>query len=326
MSSGKCLHCVHTVALHSDIHSTAMGLSTSLDNPMSAFLNLIPELSRSDANTELFFLSSNDIQFLNATDDPWFSAHQPNLVEVQEFKDETGESQQVRLASYAADSPISVIGCASSIQVCDSNKPVSIGCSSLQGMPSRWSIDFDRALEAPGTQEQVTLFKAFSSFANLGSQYLSTIVQELGATALQARQSLVVGQQSKLPADQWQIEMRQFFATFLAYQQQLVVDAVAGPAPNLPAEYHLPPGTDGKRMLCKSQVKSHHKWSPAIRLIRIIESTQHRLHVLLCTRTLAHFRTGWPSRSDLLYHGANVYVAAEAQEMGQLCSDRVDHE
>lgn len=168
----------------------------------------MPPLLRTDADTDLFFLSANRIAFTEPTSDPWFSAHTPTADELDS-------------PLYWADArAASALACTSQYQACDGRDHCTRPAASL---------DLKRlAARLWATPEQARLFGWFCE--RVGSADVGAPAFNLGASCLQARDGLTEGLQSPLPDDQWQVEVRHWAAVALAFQQAGVVNGATGPS------------------------------------------------------------------------------------------------
>lgn len=81
---------------------SAAGGSWSIWDPIS-------QLNRTDADVTIFFLTFNDIQFVEKNDDPIFSAHTLDM------------STLVGVPAYSPDHNISAMACAEQHQYCNPN-------------------------------------------------------------------------------------------------------------------------------------------------------------------------------------------------------------
>jgi hypothetical protein len=81
-------------------------------------LTPVQELNCTDADVSLFFLSTNDVKFNAAIDDPLFSAH----------KMHTEQIGTVTGVYYTSDNDVTVLGCVGQHQYCD---PSTACCTAL---------------------------------------------------------------------------------------------------------------------------------------------------------------------------------------------------
>ncbi|GJD02485.1 hypothetical protein ColKHC_11310 [Colletotrichum higginsianum] len=83
----------------------------------------------------------------------------------------------------------------------------------------------------------------------------SNAINLLGAVGLTARFSLVNGIQGQLPRNQWQLEVKFWFATMLANLQKAAVNTAMGPSGAHPNK--LAPKKTVEHAMCNNQVSNH---------------------------------------------------------------------
>ncbi|KAL9619316.1 MAG: hypothetical protein Q9160_006081 [Pyrenula sp. 1 TL-2023] len=162
----------------------------------------IPELILDNAYTGLLFLSAKNIQFLQSVDDDWYSTTRPGPAIPLSS---TGKLSDL----YYSDRAVSVLGCLSKRQVCDT---VSARCSPLgnEDNPSlTWS-----------SEEQEKIFNFWMVSTQRNSIGAIDIPLSQGINSLKAHSSLFNGLQGALPSDQWQQEVISWMSTSLADTQQ----------------------------------------------------------------------------------------------------------
>ncbi|KAF6819240.1 hypothetical protein CPLU01_13089 [Colletotrichum plurivorum] len=203
-------------------------------SPSSTFIPNA-EVWKEDADVFLFFLSSDGVQFDSKTRDLWFSA-----TTVAGNLSRPGEEP---FPFWIMDNPGSPLACVAQDQWCN---PSTKECTVL--MPYRDAVTkaADLFTGQTGGADRHQWF--FYSTLNVAFQ-ASTAINYLGALSLTARFSLVGGIQGSLPDNQWQLEVKFWFATMLANLQKAVVNTATGPtdphlnawqlAPNKSAEYDM---------------------------------------------------------------------------------------
>ncbi|KAL9622205.1 MAG: hypothetical protein Q9160_003388 [Pyrenula sp. 1 TL-2023] len=177
-----------------------------------SFFRPIPELVLDDAQITLYFLSADNVQFINEVDDEWYSAHQ-YAGTLHEFGNTSNS-----FSYYTFDRPVSVLGCALRYQACDPNTNL---CSplSVELMPNlTWSAKeqrqaFDYWMGAVRPQ----------TFVPLG------VVEALTISALQSRKGFSDCLQGPLPPDQWQRDVLYWQGVSLAALQIATVEVATGP-------------------------------------------------------------------------------------------------
>ncbi|KAF9634368.1 hypothetical protein BFW01_g5263 [Lasiodiplodia theobromae] len=203
----------------------AYSMNNSYDIPWTDFYP-IDELRAPYADVSLFFLAANGIQFRNATDDPWFSAHRTGA--------DPGEysSGFVLDQVFLQDDPASVVGCVHREQLCNPNMPDgSDKCTPL-------SSGVDNAIVYPSIARDEAEVKALNWFriiTTMGWSDVYTLINVLGMSALNARQKVRWGLQGALPDNQWQIEVESWFNMAMAGLQMSYHEVATGPSnPDVP--------------------------------------------------------------------------------------------
>lgn len=175
----------------------------------------IPEITASDADTFIYFLSSSSLAFVSPVDDPWYSAHTLN--------NDTGY--------YSLDRPVNPLVCQTQYQYCNPNNAQypDGGCALLDGMyPATNATTNTTFWSSTAQMQSASLFAMVNTgFVDLD---IGQIVANLGSSALLARNSMSAGDQSPLPRNQWQLEVRHWHDSMLAMLQRLVVEQAAGPS------------------------------------------------------------------------------------------------
>lgn len=202
----------------------------------------IPALWDNATDVALFFLSANDIIFMEASDDPWYTA-----TIIAKESDSTGFSDNTTFRIYVHDEPARVVGCASRYQFCNKSGK---SCTALLGYYSAvaaadalWQIDGQR-----------NLFDAFLNNVVNRISDLNSIVSVAGIASLKARDSLSNGVQGSLPNNQWQLEVENWYGAILADHQRLTVEYATGPSESALLQILKRPQTEGERQLCHSVV------------------------------------------------------------------------
>lgn len=214
--------------------------------PESSNWNPIPELWRDDASLMLFFLSANQIYFIEPVDDEWFSAHQ-----------QTGSLSRTdyngSVKTYLTDYPANPLACTEQWQFCNPSKNK---CTPLGTFDDTANSALTN-LYHPGHQNDTFSFWLMQLSGNTPS--VSNVVAQLGIGSLKARSTLMSGQQGQLPADQWQQEVSGWMDTSLAMMQRLAVEAATGPSDAIAREFNQKPSN---MYVCKNQVRNPASYKP----------------------------------------------------------------
>jgi len=200
----------------------------------------IPELQVNNSDIHLIYLTSRNIQYMNMTDDPWFSAH----------SSASNRSWDVLPGGrnvFYADEAAPALGCVAQYEACFPDG----SCSSLSSISD--------TLDAMASSEN---YKDLANWIGQGSGLatyagLQAPVKVLGGAFLGAKYSLGAGTQIPLPSNQWQSEVERLFQITLAEMQISFVDTATGPDNDAMWDlFTTPPVTDTEHRLCRSQVGS----------------------------------------------------------------------
>ncbi|TDZ37460.1 hypothetical protein C8035_v007889 [Colletotrichum spinosum] len=200
--------------------------------------SLSAELQREDANVFLVFLSSNGIHFQAKTNDPWYRA---TTVAGDLTSDVPGEES---IPSWTMDHPASPLACVTQDQWCID--PAAKNCTELMTSDDANLAAYDLFLARDGSLDRYVWFSQSTIYA---ATEASNAINLLGALSLTARFGLVNSIQGPLPDNQWQLEVKSWFATMLANLQKAAANTATGPtevhldawkqAPNKSVEYAI---------------------------------------------------------------------------------------
>ena len=171
---------------------------------------LFRSFDRSDVDVSIFFLAANRLSYDSPVDDPFFPAHNQavNLID------------GVTISEYWADQHITSLACADQPQFCN------LILADLDSQP-------DGCIPLTGT------LRTLSALLNIGlndrqkdtADLLTDSIYDMynpvigrQASALLASQTVYDNEQQSLPNNQWQIEVANWLATFLARLQQGVIE------------------------------------------------------------------------------------------------------
>lgn len=204
----------------------------------------ISDLRRPSADITVVFLSANDIEFVEPTDDSWYSAHRP--------APQRSSAEGVHnVKTYVRDDPVRVLGCSSQYQYCNPNLAPDESCTPLQGIVPVQTL----AKDLWQTEEQRALFNWSSSAILYEAIGIPEVINQLGVSALTSRHKLAVGRQGLLPNNQWQLEVEHWFTTILAAAQRAMVEVATGPVNPEISSLRRPQKPEEQR-LCQSQVSN----------------------------------------------------------------------
>ncbi|KAK9415840.1 hypothetical protein SUNI508_10140 [Seiridium unicorne] len=182
----------------------------------------IPELSRSDGDLTIAFLSGSQVSFNEKMDDDWYRATTP-------WQSYYNTESSGRKQTYHPDVSASPMGCLEQWQWCNSAFPRNQGCGPLGsyldalygaaplfGNLTSEDLDVDRPSSSDPTRNRF-LWPTLVAF-----QYptrLSHLLGTLGAKSLASQSRLFSGIQLALPNNQWQLDVLQWWSTVLASVQ-----------------------------------------------------------------------------------------------------------
>lgn len=187
----------------------------------------IPQLSVSDADLLLVFLSPEGTFYLNRTDDPWYRGTVPGAF----YQLNWGTKHQMYLPEEAA----SPMGCVQRFQYCNSSKKCGRLASSMDALASAlplfhlppgyiWS-GLNSSQMPDATARRFMMFQSTIHY----SHDLSLLLNTLGPSSLLSVQHLMQGSMGSLPDNQWQLDVSHWFAMRLASLQATFVNTARGP-------------------------------------------------------------------------------------------------
>lgn len=202
----------------------------------------IPDLSVGDADIILLFLSSNGLPFLQRTTDDWYRATIPARQLMLRGWNGT-------IQSYHQDEPASPMACLEREQLCIAVTGQGRVCTPL-GAAGNIPEKTEAILQ---DREQLNRVIWFYNVHTSPSQLLADVINSLHTGGLLARYSMSVNAQGILPDNQWQLEVRHWFATIMAGIQQSFVRTAVGPTPDL-IPFATGPQSEQSKAMCNSQV------------------------------------------------------------------------
>lgn len=183
----------------------------------------IPQLTLSDADLAVVFLSPEGVFFLNQTDDPWYHGIVP---------DRTFKFQGSHYTMYRPDEAASPMGCALRYQYCNSSKKCGSLASSIDAVLNASTLFHSNPglIYEPGHGPDATSSR-FEMFGNtaFSEGSLPDIINTLGPSSLLSSQHFGDGFMGPLPDNQWQLDVSHWFAIHMASLQAAFVDAARGP-------------------------------------------------------------------------------------------------
>lgn len=214
----------------------------------------IPELSVSDADLLLVFLSPEGTVFLNRTDDPWYRGTVP------------GAFYQVNLGSkhivYLPEEAASPMGCVQRFQYCNSSKECGRLASSVDALASAmplfhlaqghvWS-GLNSSQMPDATAKRFMMFQSTIHH----SPDLLLLLTTLGPSSLLSIQHLMQGLMGSLPDNQWQLDVSHWFAMRLASLQANFVNTARGPTDETVLPFSTSITEEIQVEMCNNQVSN----------------------------------------------------------------------
>ncbi|KKY13337.1 putative cytochrome p450 [Diplodia seriata] len=200
----------------------------------------IRELDRKDSTVILFFLSTNQVDFMGDSGDAWYTTHT-----------RISDASKVFDPMYRGSQPASPLGCVEQHQLCNLND----ACTplfaswhdSLRHIPHLW----------PHAADAAAVAWAYELALRLENSVVG-VVGKLAAAALASSATRAAGVQSPLAPDgQWQRDVERFHNISMAGVQRRFVETATGPAdPAMRAFLRRPPrpGGGGAEWLCRNQM------------------------------------------------------------------------
>lgn len=217
----------------------------------------IPGLFDPDGDIVLVFLGANGIVFLDLTSDPWYRATVPGDEIYTRNKTEG-------YLFYKPEEAASPMGCVRRFQFCNPSLS-SNNCGPL----TSW---YDAQLEAaplfgltiedrvnrtePSTNNTLgSRYAWLIQLLALGQASIDNIIVDLGQDALTSLKYLSGGVMGPLPTNQWQLDVRYWWATFLASLQAAAVNTALGPTDPALDPYKVLPFNSHARDICNNQAR-----------------------------------------------------------------------
>lgn len=213
--------------------------------PNSVFVP-IAELERSDADLVLVFLSGNGVFFSEPLYDDWYRATEP--------WEELRGTPSIQL--YRTSEAASPLACAAQWQFCRANTSACGPTASYDDAVSGAAHIFESS-EGGSTKKSTSATDRFAwlmQSTGIGLLDEANIVKILMDSALLSKQSLVDGHQGKLPDNQWQLDVTNWFSVNLASVQTQLLQSMSGFTDVGPDVTISKPMTKSALKLCSNQV------------------------------------------------------------------------
>jgi hypothetical protein len=217
----------------------------------------IPALERDDSDEWLLFLEGNHVRFFEPFSDDWYRATVPG-------SPAWSENIDGGIPTYELQEAASPMACVQQYQFCYTGLPENSRCSPLGGIfdaiaqaAQLFNLTQDEALNNMTVENNAlgNYFLWFLAILTADSMAPYTIIATLGPQALASTQSLQGGFQAEIPENQWQLDILNVWATYLASVQASFVETATGPTNSQLDPFLWPPGNDDQKALCNKQVR-----------------------------------------------------------------------
>ena len=186
----------------------------------------MPEFNRTDADVSLIFFAPNSIGYLAPVEDLWFEATIP-------FNISVGTTYETL---YYPNYLVNVMGCTDQFQICNP----STECTPLG---SKFQLTEYLNENAIGLNaEQMASARRMETFSSYCDTY--STVDNLGDTALYARDYIQGTISQGMPSNQWHTEVEGWFQTNLAKMQAYAIEYAANKKDLGPYGYIYHPNPD----------------------------------------------------------------------------------
>lgn len=192
-------------------------------------------LTRTDGDTVVVFLSANRVLFTENTQDSWYMRTGRNVTDGP-------------VLYYMSSEPASPLACVNRYQICTSPQIDSQNCTQLVGFLDLLSAA-SRLSDDPNTHMRLAwIWNVLSSAYDFRS-----IVQTLGLQSLTSRHNFYTGYQGPLSGNQWQLDVQYWHNIQMSSIQQGFTRAALGPTDTEILKSWRGPVNDVERQLCGSQ-------------------------------------------------------------------------
>lgn len=208
----------------------------------------VPELTRSDVDMQIIFLSARGLVYPAPVDDPWFSAHHPGPEITIIFNQDSSSTRQ----TYETDEPANPLACIQQIQVCNPNAHQGSQCQELGGLQTNL-INTPLLWEDVGSRERMEWIRKIIA-AHISAP--DDILNFGGGSILLARLVQSAAQGRLLPPNHWQEEVIHWTGSMMASVQALFVETAMGVTKKEFVNGSTFPETNEARRVCQNQVSN----------------------------------------------------------------------
>ncbi|KAG6353543.1 hypothetical protein INS49_005505 [Diaporthe citri] len=194
----------------------------------SSSLQTDTEYFPKDGDLHLIFLSGNGIRFQEPVNDPWYRATVPTRPIVAATKPGTSAEHP----AYRSEEAASPMACLEQFQLCYGSTsrcgPLASWLDAQDGASKLLNFPLERE-GPPADNHPASRFYWFVALFTYAVPGLQPVLLQLGANSLASMRSLYAGVMGPLPDNQWQVDVMQWWATYLAGIQSAVVSIASGP-------------------------------------------------------------------------------------------------
>ncbi|KAJ2995274.1 hypothetical protein NUW58_g1320 [Xylaria curta] len=205
----------------------------------------IDRLLRYDGDTTLVFLRGNGVLFSDGSTDAWYKATRP-MYKVQTFPSNGS------MVVYGMNESASPLVCFQQFQFCHTGLPEDARCGVVGSMLDAAASALTPSASSKTQTQILWVYEQLASKTRISDQ-----LQVLGSEALASRLTRGGGVQGQIADNQWQLDVIQWWATYLAEAQAVFVDSTVGPADPRLQEYVQPLKNDYDEKtitnICKNQ-------------------------------------------------------------------------
>lgn len=263
----------------------------------------IDGLFRPDGDTDMVFLSANNIIYTDEINDDWYSAHQTPNADF-DVVSPGGDDSRGGVNYYMSDEPASVLGCKLQYQACKPGVSSQDGCSRLGGI-----LDLANGYLASPEEQQILSWMWPYPWS------VDDVITFLQISSLASRLNLEQGIQGQLPDDQWQIDVENWHNINLAHLQGRMIDQAAGPDDEgiLNCCWKRPE-TDVESHFCKNQVRAFWFDNRAFHANLKVENRVDRLQQFLTPVAVNHFDHRRPHYHDRFFSSLHYFLGRKAAQ------------
>lgn len=245
------LDCWLTFADHAS-RSTASSYPDNGSTTSSSNFIPIPELYTDDADLHIIFLQGNGVYFNENTTDPWYRGTRPGPRKLMSgFRNSTPNV-------YQPEEAASPMACLEKFQFCNANKdcgPLSGTYPAFTEAAPLFNITAFQVENGPVPSDPVgsRFYWYYLALFSVAPD-VDLLLRNLGPKALQSQESLLGGFLGPLPDNQWQLDVKYWWATRLAGIQAAFVNTASNTGNAALDEFRVRPYNSYMQDMCDNQV------------------------------------------------------------------------